>query len=1141
MTVSGALAGTSDVLKPSDETLTILDDEAPDTTDQAPPADQTVTVTVTNVDEEGAVALDSTQPVADTALTATLSDPDGGVTGVTWTWHKSADGQSGWSAIAGAASASYTPVSGDAGQYLRATASYTDGHGAGKSARAVSANAVSAATVTNNAPAFTSGNDALSVPENTTAAGTVAAEDADTDDDIESYAITGGADEAKFSIDSGTGALTFRTAPDFEAPADVASTSPANAAQNNEYVVEVTATGGTGGRALTAAQTVTVTVTNVDEEGAVALDSTQPVADTALTATLSDPDGGVTGVTWTWHKSADGQSGWSAIAGAASASYTPVSGDAGQYLRATASYTDGHGAGKSARAVSANAVSAATVTNNAPAFTSGNDALSVPENTTAAGTVAAEDADTDDDIESYAITGGADEAKFSIDSGTGALTFRTAPDFEAPADVASTSPANAAQNNEYVVEVTATGGTGGRALTAAQTVTVTVTNVDEEGAVALDSTQPVADTALTATLSDPDGGVTGVTWTWHKSADGQSGWSAIAGAASASYTPVSGEAGQYLRATASYTDGHGAGKSARAVSANAVSAATVTNNAPKAWLARFGRTVTGQVLDAVEARLTAPRAAGGQATLAGQALPSWDADGGTGTAVAKAAANPGSGAGAGPGSGAGAGDNAPDRAFGMDAGQRDAAEALRTWMAHAGDGGNGADSGVDSGVYGEDGRPGLRSRALTGRDFLTGTSFAWTAKAGDGTAGGFASLWGRGAIARFDGREGDLTLDGEVTTGLVGADWASERWTAGLALGHSSGTGGYRGASAGKVEATLTGLYPYAGAALSERLSVWAAAGYGAGELTLRPAGTDGNEDPAAMTADLLLTMGAAGMRSEVLTPEGGNGLTLALKGDARFTRTSSEAATDAKGGKLAASDADVWLLRTGLEGSRRLALGDGGDGATLTPSFEVGLRLDGGDAETGFGADLGGGLAFADPGNGLSLDLKARGLVVHEASGFREWGASATLSFDPRPSTDRGLALSLRQSWGASPAGGMDGLLGRGDPGGARGQRRRRRALRGVEPSGGRDRLRHRRLRRRFHRHAEPGLRALGQCAGLPARLAADLGSARRPRLRGQSRRHPQGERERRRAGARGRRPADGAMVNVRLTRLPQLGTSFG
>ena len=35
------------------------------------------------------------------------------------------------------------------------------------------------------------------------------------------------------------------------------------------------------------------------------------------------------------------------------------------------------------------------------------------------------------------------------------------------------------------------------------------------------------------------------------------------------------------------------------------------------------------------------------------------------------------------------------------------------------------------------------------------------------------------------------------------------------------------------------------------------------------------------------------------------------------------------------------------------------------------------------------------------------------------------TLS-DPRPSTDRGLSLSLRQGWGVSPTGGMDALLGR-------------------------------------------------------------------------------------------------------------------
>ena len=164
--------------------------------------------------------------------------------------------------------------------------------------------------------------------------------------------------------------------------------------------------------------------------------------------------------------------------------------------------------------------------------------------------------------------------------------------------------------------------------------------------------------------------------------------------------------------------------------------------------------------------------------------------------------------------------------------------------------------------------------------------------------------------------------------------------------------------------------------------------------------------------------------RSELLTPAEDGGLALAVKGDGRFTRTSSGAASGT-GGRLEVSDADGWLLRTGMEGARRFALG-GGDGATLTPSFEVGLRLDGGDAETGFGADLGGGLAFADPKHGLSLEFRARGLLARESSGFREWGASAGLAWDPRPGTDRGLSLSLRQGWGVSPAGGMDALLGR-------------------------------------------------------------------------------------------------------------------
>ena len=471
--------------------------------------------------------------------------------------------------------------------------------------------------------------------------------------------------------------------------------------------------------------------------------------------------------------------------------------------------------------------------------------------------------------------------------------------------------------------------------------------------------------------------------------------------------------------------------------ADGVATGTIENadHMPAAWLARFGRTVTDQVLDAVEERLAAPRRPGAQATLAGQALPSWDGD-------ATAAADPGSGS--------GAGDNAASERA-LAARDREAMTAIRDWMARSGAGGPGAGD-----PWGEGPEDRERSRALTGRDFLIGTSFALTG--GSAEAGGYAALWGRGAISRFDGREGDLTLDGEVTTGLMGADWASgpgsRRWTAGLAVGHARGTGGYsegggctgggdtgdgdssdgdagdRGASrcAGEVEATLTGLWPYGGLQLTDRLSAWGAAGYGAGEMRLTPGGG------SPFTADLTMAMGAAGLRGEVLTPPEEGGLALAVKGDARFTRTASEATRDADGGRLAAATADVWLLRAGIEGSRRFVLAGSGSGTgggdaggmVLTPSFELGARLDGGDAETGLGVDLGGGLAFAAPRQGVALDLKGRGLIAHEASGFREWGASAALTWDPRPTTDRGLALRLRQSWGGSPTGGMDALLGR-------------------------------------------------------------------------------------------------------------------
>ena len=103
-------------------------------------------------------------------------------------------------------------------------------------------------------------------------------------------------------------------------------------------------------------------------------------------------------------------------------------------------------------------------------------------------------------------------------------------------------------------------------------------------------------------------------------------------------------------------------------------------------------------------------------------------------------------------------------------------------------------------------------------------------------------------------------------------------------------------------------------------------------------------------------------------------------------------------------------------------------------PRLEVGVRHDGGDAETGFGLDIGGGLSWSHPASGLSAELSGRGLLTHESRGFRDRGLSASFGWDPGRGTGRGPKLTLSQTVGASASGGMDALLGREDPRGAGG-----------------------------------------------------------------------------------------------------------
>ena len=85
--------------------------------------------------------------------------------------------------------------------------------------------------------------------------------------------------------------------------------------------------------------------------------------------------------------------------------------------------------------------------------------------------------------------------------------------------------------------------------------------------------------------------------------------------------------------------------------------------------------------------------------------------------------------------------------------------------------------------------------------------------------------------------------------------------------------------------------------------------------------------------------------------------------------------------------------FRTGLEAARGYALAGR---LSLRPSVGVGLRHDGGDAETSAGFDLGGGLVVSDASTGLAIDLRMRMLVMHQAEGFTERGMALSVSYNP-------------------------------------------------------------------------------------------------------------------------------------------------
>ena len=423
----------------------------------------TVTINVENLDEPGAVALSSHQPQVDVALTATLTDLDGGLADVVWLWERSAD-QADWTEIDGARTESYTPVIEDLSSYLRVTASYEDGHGRGKSAGVVTGDPVLINTVPRFPRLEADGGITIEVEEGSGDADSGGAGEpvaaADPDGDTLTYSLSGDA-AGSFEIDASTGQLWSKAPLDYETQA--VYTVVVSVRDSRDF-------NGDPDTAVDAEVTATVAVVNVGEPGTLTLLSSEPRVGVPFAARLTDPDGVMGEVVWKWERSRDGNpwsSSWRTIGGAESAAYAPVEADLGYYLRVTASYEDGHGPDKTRQAISG----AAVEENTGPVFA---DALngvferSVAENAGAGGVVGnpVEAASPKGGTLTYAL-GGADAALFVIDAGTGQIRVGagTALDYEG-------------DRNVYEVTVTATDSSGASATV---TVTIAVTNVELPG------------------------------------------------------------------------------------------------------------------------------------------------------------------------------------------------------------------------------------------------------------------------------------------------------------------------------------------------------------------------------------------------------------------------------------------------------------------------------------------------------------------------------------------------------------------------------------------------------------------------------------------------------------------------------------
>ena len=410
----------------------------------------------------------------------------------------------------------------------------------------------------------------------------------------------------------------------------------------------------------------------------------------------------------------------------------------------------------------------------------------------------------------YSITAG-DRSRFAVGASDGALRYVGAGE-------------NAEQTPEYVLTVSATPRGGGPVMTLE--VRIAVVAVDDRGVVTLSTMEPLVGERLTASLADLDGVASGsVAWQWWRRKGSGGVWSAIEGAAGATYTPVPADGGFHLQARAGYRDAYGDQTAASARTEAVDLDPARRERMLQVGLTGFGRTVGATAVSVIGQRFSSAMRSAGEAgpmdvhvTLNRRSV-----------ALSEIA-------------------DAEARADAV----RGIVEAL----------------GVRVLPHGE-----AVLEAPPAPQLLSNSAF----RVERGAGGARWGVWGAGDLSGFAADVDGFAQEATVLSGYLGVDYRFvPNAVAGLAASYSNLD--LTSTSEREGDATLKGalvsVYPYGLWMPEEWLGVWSLAGVGMGTLELTDVGR-------GMDGDIRTWLGAVGQRAELWSA---GGLSLAAKSDGFVT-----------------------------------------------------------------------------------------------------------------------------------------------------------------------------------------------------------------------------------------------------------------